>query len=156
LIFDPCPVRQVNIVCRQRRQSFFSRGRVLSALIFCELQSGQRRRTTWLIFIQRLTLSIYLPFEIMSDELYIRFKLCDGSVTDIYICTIVDPVWTDLPESQISDFLVSTSSTNGIQYVLKSYLTVMNFLVARGYEVERWDERNQEVDLKTFYVRTTS
>jgi hypothetical protein len=92
----------------------------------------------------------------MSDELYIRFKLCDGSVTDIYICTIVDPVWTDLPESQISDFLVSTSSTNGIQYVLKSYLTVMNFLVARGYEVERWDERNQEVDLKTFYVRTTS
>jgi hypothetical protein len=57
-------------------------------------------------------------------------------------------MWTDLPESQISDFLVTVSHDNGIQYVRKSYLTVMNFLVARGYEVERYDENKQEVDLK--------
>ncbi len=54
------------------------------------------------------------------------------------ICTIVDPMWSDLPESEIS----------GHQYVRKSYLTVMNFLVARGYEIERLDEKKQEVDLK--------
>jgi len=64
------------------------------------------------------------------------------------VCTIVDPMWTDLPESQISDFLVTVSQDNGIQYVRKSYLTVMNFLVARGYEIERYDENKQEVDLK--------
>jgi hypothetical protein len=64
------------------------------------------------------------------------------------ICTIVDPMWSDLPKSEISDFTVSTSNDNGRQYVRKSYLTVMNFLVARGYEIERLDEKKQEVDLK--------
>ncbi|CAF1090883.1 unnamed protein product [Rotaria sp. Silwood1] len=48
------------------------------------------------------------------------------------LCTIVDPMWTDLPESHISDFLVCTSNFNGIQ----------------GYDIERWDKKNQEVDLK--------
>ncbi|CAM4771018.1 unnamed protein product [Rotaria magnacalcarata] len=65
-----------------------------------------------------------------------------------YLCTIVDPMWTDLPESQISDFVVVTSHSNGIEYVRKSYLTVMNFLVSKGYEIERWDEHKEEVDLK--------
>jgi len=72
------------------------------------------------------------------------------------ICTIVDPVWTDLPESEISDFIVYTSGTNGIQYVQKSYLTVMNFLVDRGYEIERWNEKNQEVNLKKVCATPTS
>ena len=84
------------------------------------------------------------------------FSFPPSTELNTYRCTIVDPVWTDLPESQISDFHATTLNTTGIQYVLKSYLTVMNFLVARDYEVERWDERNQEVDLKKFYARTTS
>ncbi len=63
-------------------------------------------------------------------------------------CTIVDPKWTDLPESEISDFYTFISHQHEIQYVKKSYLTVMNFLVTRGYEIERWDEKKQEVDLK--------
>jgi hypothetical protein len=68
------------------------------------------------------------------------------------VCTIVDPEWTDLPESEISDFGIFTSPINGIQYVKKSYLTVMNFLVGRGYEIERLDQRKQEVHLKKVYA----
>jgi hypothetical protein len=72
------------------------------------------------------------------------------------VCTLVDPIWSDLPESQNSGFLVSLPNDQGIQYVLKSCLTVMNWLVANGYEIERWNEMKQEADLKKVHTRTTS
>ncbi|CAF0953950.1 unnamed protein product [Adineta steineri] len=80
------------------------------------------------------------------------FSFPPSMETNRYLCTIVDPMWTDLPESDINDFFVVTSSANGIQYVRKSYLTVMNFLIEQGYEIERWDEKKQEVDLKKVYM----
>lgn len=70
------------------------------------------------------------------------------------LCTLVDPMWSDLPESSNSGFGVSTLSDDGMQYVLKSCLTVMNWLVNKGYEVERWNQTNQEVDLKKVHTRT--
>ncbi len=71
-------------------------------------------------------------------------------------CTLVDPLWSDLPESHNSGFSVSVLNNEGNQYVLKSCLTVMNWLLANGYEIERWNEMEEEADLKKVHTRTTS
>jgi hypothetical protein len=58
-----------------------------------------------------------------------------------YRCTATDLFWDHLPESEDSDFDVSARNSEGIQYVLKSFLRVMNWLVANRYDVEQWDEK---------------
>jgi hypothetical protein len=70
------------------------------------------------------------------------------------ICTLVDPMWSDLPESQNSGFPISALNDQGNQYVVKSCLTVMNWLVANGYEIEQWNEMEQEASLKKVHTKT--
>jgi hypothetical protein len=85
-----------------------------------------------------------------------KFSSPNSIKLDTYQCTVVDPFWNDLLESKDSDFEVSEADEEGIEYVLKSFLTVMNWLVLHGYEIEHWDEKKQEANLKKVHTRTTS
>jgi hypothetical protein len=100
-------------------------------------------RTTYVTYVRLrgVTESVSLP---PSTELKRR------------LCTLVDPLWYDLPESNDNHFPVTVFNDQGHKYVIKSYLTLMNWLVAKGYDVERWDETKQEVDLKKVHTRTTN
>jgi hypothetical protein len=84
------------------------------------------------------------------------FNFPPSAEPKVRLCTLVDPLWHDLPESKNSGFSLSLINDHGSQYVIKSCLTVMNWLVANGYEIERWNEIEQEADLKKVHTRTTS
>jgi len=94
---------------------------------------------------------------------YVRLRGANRRITfppstepQLRLCTLVDPLWNDLPESKNSGFSLSVLDDQGCQYVMKSCLTVMNWLVANGYEIERWNEIEQDADLKKVHTTTTS
>jgi len=105
------------------------------------LHSLWSTRTTYTTYVRLRGVTVSISF---SDPM--KLKNC--------LCTLVDPFWYDLPETFGSNFPVTERNDLGHKYVIKSYLTLMNWLVANGYDVERWDETKQEVDLKKVHTRT--
>jgi len=69
------------------------------------------------------------------------FTFPSSTKSKTYRCTAADPFRDDLPEAEDSYFDVSPINSEGIQYVLKSFLPIMNWLVVNGCDVEQWDEK---------------
>ena len=62
-------------------------------------------------------------------------------------CTQTKPHWKDVPEYKASGFMI-VGSYMDYKYVVKPLVTVINYLISQGYELEEWNKQTQKASMK--------
>ncbi|CAF3333752.1 unnamed protein product [Rotaria socialis] len=62
-------------------------------------------------------------------------------------CTQTKPYWEDVPEHKPSGFVV-VGSYMEYKYVVKPLVTIINYLMRHGYELEGWNKQTKKATMK--------
>jgi hypothetical protein len=62
-------------------------------------------------------------------------------------CTQTKPYWEDIPEHRASGFMI-VGFYMEYKFVVKPLITIINYLISQGYELENWNKATRKASMK--------